>query len=138
MLRKHTLSNTCIAPSTSFFETAVSFDTNLTTGSRVHFWDSLKVCGKLILGPHSTVNGDVVAESAIIGADAHISGTLTIYDDAVLLQGATMQRIICGGNLKICKGVAAEYAEATGTIELMGNANIKEFGPGKVIAMPLH
>ena len=137
MLRKHVQTNTYIAPSTSFFETAALFDTNLTTGRRVHFWDSLEVCGKLTLGPHSTVKGNVIAESAIIGADAHISGTLTISDDAVLLQGATMERIICGGNLKICKGVTAEYVEATGTIEMMGNANIKEFGPGKIIAMPL-
>ena len=137
MLRKHAQTNTYIAQSTSFFETAVSFDTDLTTGRRVHFWDSLEVSGKLTLGPHCTVKGDVVAQSAIIGADARISGTLTILNDAILLQGATMERIICGGNLKICEGVAAEYAEAGITIEMMGNANIKEFGPGKVIAMPL-
>ena len=137
MLQKHAPTDTYIAPSTSFFETAVSFDTNLTTGRRVHFWDSLEVCGKLTLGPQSTVKGDVVAESAIIGADARISGTLTVSEDAVLLQGAAMNQIICGGSLKICEGVEAEYVEAAGTIEMMGNANIKEFGPGKVIAIPL-
>ena len=137
MLQKHTQTDTYIAPSTSFFETAVSFDTNLTTGRRVHFWDSLEVCGKLTLGPQSTVKGDVVAKSAIIGADTRISGTLTISDDAILLQGATMNRIICSGSLKICEGVVAGYVEAAGTIEMMGNASIGEFGPGKIIAMPL-
>lgn len=137
MLQKHIHTDTYIAPSASFFETAISFDTNLTTGRKVHFWDSLEVCGKLTLGPHSTVKGDVVAQSAIIGADVHISGTLTVSEDAVLLQGAAMNRIICGGSLKICEGVVAEYVEAAGTIEMMGNINIKEFGPGKVIAIPL-
>ena len=137
MLQKHTQTDTYIAPSTSFFETAVSFDTNLTTGRRVHFWDSLEVCGKLTLGPHSTVKGDVAAKSAIIGADTHIAGTLTISGDAILLQGATMNRIICNGDLRICEGVVAEYVEAAGTIEMMGNASIEEFGPGKIIAIPL-
>ena len=137
MLRKHARTNTHIAPSTSFFESAISLDTNLITGTRVHFWDSLEVCGKLALGPNSTVKGDVVVKNAIIGANARISGTLTISENAILLQGATMNRIICNGNLKICEGVIAEYVEAAGTIEIMGNANIKEFGPGKIIAIPL-
>lgn len=137
MLRKHALTNTYIAPSTSFFESAVSFDTNLTTGRRVHFWDNLEVYGKLILGPHSSVKGDVVAESAVIGADARIYGTLSVAGNATILKGAVMDRIICGNNLKICEGVTAEYAESGGTIEMMGNASIKELGPGKVIAIPL-
>lgn len=131
---RHSPSNTLIIRRGGFIDRPAIFDGNLIAGPSVNFWGPLCVSGSLTLGRGTSVNGEVYARDAVIGAGCVIGGSMKTTGDLTVLDGARIEGgINCGGNLILRPGVATPSAFADGIIEVMGAIDAGEVRAGKKV-----
>ena len=129
-IKYHPESNTYIIKKKAFFEDDVSIKGSLITGPGVNFWKDLHVTGSLQLGKGSTVKGDAIADNALIGPYSRIDGRLEIKNNVKILDGVVAHSVICGGEMTVRPGCSVGFAKADGTLELIGNVDVKEIERG--------
>jgi cytoskeletal protein CcmA (bactofilin family) len=128
--------DTFIAPRGSFFDGHVRVDGNLITPADTHFWGKLVVAGRLELGPGSSVGGQVIAQSAIIGPRSKVKGPLITLENITVCDRACIQSIQAGGHVLLRPGVVVGDVKSDETIVVMGKVqsgkllgrNVKVFG----------
>ncbi|MDD1675933.1 MAG: polymer-forming cytoskeletal protein [Methanomicrobiales archaeon] len=128
--------DTYIAPRGSFFDGHVRVDGNFITPMDTHFWGRLEVGGRLELGPNSSVGGQVMAQSAIIGPRAKVKGALIALEGVTICNHACVRSIQAGGNVLLRPGVIVGDVKSDETITVVGKIqsgnllgrNVKVFG----------
>lgn len=128
--------DTYIAPRGSFFDGHVRIDGSLITPADTHFWGRLVVAGRLELGPKSSVGGQVIAQSAIIGPWAKVKGPLITLEGVTVCDHACIQSIQAGGHVLLRPGVTVGDVKSDETIVVVGKVqsgkllgrNVKVFG----------
>ena len=123
-VRKHAKSDTYIIKDDAFFDKSVHVRGNLITATHVGFWGDLIVEGSLSLGNRSSVRGNVRAESAFVGNDAEIGGTLTTTDDTTLLEGVRLREVDSAGSVTIKPDAVIDRIVAGGNVEISGKASV--------------
>jgi bifunctional N-acetylglucosamine-1-phosphate-uridyltransferase/glucosamine-1-phosphate-acetyltransferase GlmU-like protein len=128
--------DTCIAPRGSFFDGHVRVEGNFITPAETHFWGRLEVAGRLELGPGSSVGGQVIAQSAIIGPRAKIKGPLITLENVTVCDHACIETIQAGGHVLLRPNVVVGDVKSDETIIVVGKIqsgkllgrNVKVFG----------
>jgi cytoskeletal protein CcmA (bactofilin family) len=128
--------DTYIVPRGSFFDGHVKVDGNLITPADTHFWGRLLVAGRLELGPDSSVGGEVIAQSAVIGPRAKVKGPLITLENVTVCDRACLRSIQAGGNILLRPGVVVGDVKSDETIIVTGKVqsgnlvgrNVKIFG----------
>jgi cytoskeletal protein CcmA (bactofilin family) len=111
-------------------------DGNLIAPADTHFWGRLVVAGRLELGPDSSVGGQVIAQSAIIGPRARVKGPLITLENVTACDNSCIQSIQAGGNVVLRPGVVVGEVRSDETIVVVGKIqsgtlhgrNVKVFG----------
>ncbi|MDH7592891.1 MAG: polymer-forming cytoskeletal protein [Methanomicrobiales archaeon] len=112
--------DTYIAPKGAFFDGNVKLDGHFIAPPDTHVWGKLVIGGRLELGPRSSVGGEVLAQSAIIGHGARIKGPLIVLENATVCDDATIHSIQAGGNVVIRPGVKVGDVTCDETITVYG------------------
>jgi cytoskeletal protein CcmA (bactofilin family) len=128
--------DTYIAPRGSFFDGHVRVDGNLIAPADTHFWGRLLVAGRLELGPGSSVGGQVIAQSAVIGPRAKVKGPLITLEGVTVCDHACVQSVQAGGHVLLRPGVVVGDVKSDETITVVGKVqsgnllgrNVKVFG----------
>ncbi|MEN6611594.1 MAG: polymer-forming cytoskeletal protein [Methanoregulaceae archaeon] len=104
----------------SYFEGNVRIPGNFMVQPRTHFWGRLVVEGRLDLGPQSVVGEDVECDSAAIGSNSWIKGTLRSVGDILICDNAHLHDIVSGGNVTLRSGARVGNVTARDTIIIYG------------------
>ncbi|MDD1679673.1 MAG: polymer-forming cytoskeletal protein [Methanomicrobiales archaeon] len=128
--------DTYIAPRGSFFDGHVKVDGNFIAPADTHFWGKLMVAGRLELGAGSSVGGQLIAQSAVIGPRAKVKGPLITLENVTVCNRACLRSIQAGGNVILRPGVMVGDVKSDETIVVVGKIqsgnllgrNVKIFG----------
>lgn len=112
--------DTYIAPKGAYFDGNVKLDGHFIAPPDTHIWGKLVVGGRLELGPRSSVGGEVLAQSAIIGQGTKIRGTLIVLENAVICDNAMIHSIQAGGHVLLRRGVRVGDVRSDETITVHG------------------
>lgn len=128
--------DTYIASRGSFFDGNVRIEGHFIAPADTHFWGRLETAGRLELGAGSSVGGQVIAQSAIIGPRAKVKGPLIVLEHATICDHACLGSIQAGGNVVLRPGVQVGDVRSDETITVYGKIqsgnlmgrNVKIFG----------
>jgi predicted acyltransferase (DUF342 family) len=128
--------DTYIASRGSFFDGHVKVDGNFIVPPDTHFWGRLVVAGRLELGADSSVGGEVIAQSAVIGPRSRVKGRLITLETVTACDRACIRTIQAGGNVLLRPGVVTGDVKSDETIVVVGKIqsgkllgrNVKVFG----------
>ena len=135
-IRFHEKSMTLVVMRNSFFDRAVRSDRNLLIGPFADIRGSLQVGGRLDLGMGAKVRGNIHAESAVIGSEVSIMGSIFTEKDLAIMDNTEVRgNAESGGDLMVNQGVQIRSAKALGNIFINGSPSIVELhAGGRVIA----
>ncbi|MDO9538739.1 MAG: polymer-forming cytoskeletal protein [Methanocalculus sp.] len=122
-MRIYKKNTTYLAEPGSFFEGNVQIHGNFIVPQRTHFWGRLVVNGTLELGPESSIEGDVICKSAIIGRESQIKGPLRVDENATICDRAHLHSIEAGGDIILRPGVTVGDVRSDSTVLIFGKIN---------------
>ncbi len=111
---------TYIAPRGAYFDGNVRLDGNFIAPRGTHVWGRLVIAGRLELGPGSSVGGEVLAQSAIIGNRTRVKGPLMVLEKVTVCDNAAIHSIQAGGDVVLRPGVMVGDVRSDETITVYG------------------